>query len=288
MVFFKKKRPYIRITPPKLNGEVEKNVVPVIPDDLFQKCPHCHKIFHKDHLTALKECPYCHYGYRLSAFERLNLILDEGSFKETSKGVFGYNPLDFPDYPEKIAKLQEKTGLNEAVVTGLGKISGKKVAIGVMDANFLMGSMGQAVGEKITRLFEQATVENLPVIIFCASGGARMQEGILSLMQMAKISASVKRHSQKGLLYLSFLTDPTTGGVTASFAMEGDLILAEPGALIGFAGPRVIQQTLQQELPEDFQKAEFLLAHGFIDQIIPRKYQKERLSLLLALHGIKE
>lgn len=288
MVFFKKKRPYIRITPPKFNGEVEKNVVPVIPDDLFQKCPHCHKIFHKDHLTALKECPYCHYGYRLSAFERLNLILDEGSFKETSKGVFGYNPLDFPDYPEKIAKLQEKTGLNEAVVTGLGKISGKKVAIGVMDANFLMGSMGQAVGEKITRLFEQATGENLPVIIFCASGGARMQEGILSLMQMAKISASVKRHSQKGLLYLSFLTDPTTGGVTASFAMEGDLILAEPGALIGFAGPRVIQQTLQQELPEDFQKAEFLLTHGFIDQIIPRKYQKERLSLLLALHGIKE
>lgn len=288
MVFFKKKRPYIRITPPQDLHLPEKDVVPAIPDDLFQKCPACEQIFHKDHLTALKECPYCHYGYRLSSFERLRLLVDEKSFTEWDQEVGAQNPLDFPQYPEKIQQLQAKTKLKDAIVTGVGRLEGLTVALGVMDTRFMMGSMGQAVGEKITRLFEKALAQKLPVVLYCASGGARMQEGILSLMQMAKISAAVKRHSNAGLLYIAFLTDPTTGGVTASFAMEGDLILAEPGALIGFAGPRVIQQTIQQELPSGFQKAEFLMEHGFIDQIIPRSQQKERLALLLRLHGVTE
>ena len=285
MVFFKKKRPYIRITPPQELNVKEKNIVPAIPDDLFQKCPACEQIFHKDRLKAFKECPYCHYGYRLTAPERLALIADAESFVEDSAKLVTKNPLNFPKYAEKIAAIQEKTGLSEAVVTGVATIENLPVAIGVMDTRFMMGSMGQAVGEKLTRLFERATRERLPVLLYCASGGARMQEGMFSLMQMAKVSQAVKRHSKAGLLYMAFLTDPTTGGVTASFAMEGDLILAEPKALIGFAGPRVIQQTIQQELPADFQKAEFLLAHGFIDQIIPRSLQKARVATLLRLHG---
>lgn len=285
MVFFRKKRPYIRITPPQELNVKEKNIVPAIPDDLYQKCPACKQIFHKDRLTMYKECPYCHYGYRLSAPERLALITDAESFQAWDTDVAEKNPLNFPKYPEKIAQIQEKTDLTEAVVTGMATLDGMPIAIGVMDTRFMMGSMGQVVGEKITRLFERATTEKLPVLMYCASGGARMQEGIFSLMQMAKISQAVKRHSNAGLLYIAFLTDPTTGGVTASFAMEGDLLLAEPKALIGFAGPRVIQQTIQQELPEDFQKAEFLLAHGFLDQIIARKLQKGQLATLLRLHG---
>ena len=197
------------------------------------------------------------------------------------------DPLNFPDYLEKIASVQEKTGLHEAVLTGEATINQQPVAIGIMDSNFIMGSMGTVVGEKITRLFERALAKNLPVVLFTASGGARMQEGIFSLMQMAKISAAVKRHSEAGLFYLTVLTDPTTGGVTASFAMEGDVILAEPQALIGFAGRRVIEQTIRQELPEDFQKAEFLLEHGFVDQIVPRTQLRERISQLLKLHTIK-
>lgn len=183
--------------------------------------------------------------------------------------------------------MKEKTGLDEAVLTGKATINGQIVAIGVMDANFIMGSMGTVVGEKITRLFEKAVDEELPVVLFTASGGARMQEGIFSLMQMAKISAAVKRHSNAGLLYITVLTDPTTGGVTASFAMEGDVILAEPQTLVGFAGRRVIEQTIRQQLPDDFQKAEFLLQHGFIDQIVPRMMLKDRLSQLLAFHQQK-
>ncbi len=284
MVFFKKKRPYIRITPPRFQEETPQPIVPAIPDDLFQKCPACHKIFQKDQMTKLKECPFCHYGFRLTSQERLYLILDEGSFEEWAVDVTPKDPLQFPGYLEKIQALQEKTQLQEAVTVGVGTIGGVKTAFGVMDARFLMGSMGQGVGEKITRLFEEALKEKLPVILYCASGGARMQEGIFSLMQMAKISGAVKRHSEAGLFYLAFLTDPTTGGVTASFAMEGDLTLAEPGALIGFAGPRVIQQTLNQELPQDFQKAEFLLKHGFLDKIVPRKNQRKILHTLLTLH----
>ncbi len=197
------------------------------------------------------------------------------------------DPLNFPGYLEKIEKMQEKTGLDEAVLTGEATIEGQAVAIGIMDANFIMGSMGTIVGEKITRLFERATEKHLPVVIFTASGGARMQEGIFSLMQMAKISAALQRHNKAGLLYLTVLTDPTTGGVTASFAMDGDIILAEPQSLIGFAGRRVIEQTIRQELPDDFQKAEFLLEHGFVDQIVPRNLLRQRLSDLLRLHSLE-
>lgn len=288
MVFFKKKRPYIRITPPRFQEENKKDVVPAIPDDLFQKCPACQRIFQKEHITSLKECPYCHYGYRLTSQERIALIIDKDTFEELDEELTTKDPLSFPGYIEKIEKIQEKTQLKEAIITGVGKIKGQVTAFGVMDTRFLMGSMGQGVGEKITRLFEKAITEKLPVVLFCASGGARMQEGIFSLMQMAKVSAAVKRHSDAGLFYLAFLTDPTTGGVTASFAMEGDITLAEPGALIGFAGPRVIQQTLNQELPKGFQKAEFLLKHGFLDDIVPRKKQRKILGTLLALHQRKE
>ena len=215
------------------------------------------------------------------------MIIDEKSFEEWDTDLVTEDPLAFPEYTEKIKKMQDKTGLHEAVLTGKATIQGIPFIIGVMDPNFIMGSMGTIVGEKITRLFERATKEKLPVVLFTASGGARMQEGIFSLMQMAKISAAVKRHSNEGLFYLTVLTDPTTGGVTASFAMEGDIILAEPQSLIGFAGRRVIEQTIKQELPEDFQKAEFLLTHGFVDQIVPRKELKETIHHLLEMHTQK-
>ena len=211
----------------------------------------------------------------------------EKSFHNWDSELVTKDPLNFPGYLEKIEKMQEKTGLDEAVLTGEATIEGQAVAIGIMDANFIMGSMGTIVGEKITRLFERATEKHLPVVIFTASGGARMQEGIFSLMQMAKISAALQRHNKAGLLYLTVLTDPTTGGVTASFAMDGDIILAEPQSLIGFAGRRVIEQTIRQELPDDFQKAEFLLEHGFVDQIVPRNLLRQRLSDLLRLHSLE-
>ena len=200
------------------------------------------------------------------------MITDEGSFEEWDSDLQGGNPLEYKGYEEKLKKLQEKTGLSEAVVTGKAKIDGREAAIGVCDGRFLMASMGEAVGEKIARAVERATKERLPVILFACSGGARMQEGIVSLMQMAKTSAALKRHSDAGLLYISVLTDPTTGGVTASFAMLGDVILAEPKALIGFAGPRVIEQTIGQKLPDGFQRAEFLLEHGFLDAIVERPH----------------
>ena len=231
-----------------------------------------------------KICPYCSYNFRISAWERIAITIDEKSFEEWDNDLFTKDPLSFPGYVEKVTKTQESTGLDEAVLTGKATIMGDSLALGIMDSHFIMGSMGTVVGEKITRLFEKATLEKLPVVIFTASGGARMQEGIMSLMQMAKISAAVKRHSDAGLFYLTVLTDPTTGGVTASFAMEGDIILAEPQSMIGFAGRRVIEQTIKQELPEDFQKAEFLLEHGFVDQIVPRTDLKERISQLLRLH----
>ncbi|MFQ7235800.1 MAG: acetyl-CoA carboxylase carboxyltransferase subunit beta, partial [Enterococcus hulanensis] len=217
----------------------------------------------------------------------LALTIDEKSFADWDNQLEQKNPIDFPEYLAKIETTKEKTGLDEAVLTGKATINNQTVAIGVMDANFIMGSMGTVVGEKITRLFEKALTEKLPVVLFTASGGARMQEGIFSLMQMAKISAAVKRHSNAGLLYITVLTDPTTGGVTASFAMEGDIILAEPQTLVGFAGRRVIEQTIRQQLPDDFQKAEFLLQHGFIDQIVPRMKLRDRLSQLLAFHQQK-
>ena len=256
-----------------------------IPEGLWTKCPKCgHAVYTKDLEDDLLVCSHCGHNLRMGAPMRLKMILDEGSFKAWDEAIETGNPLDFPGYPEKIQKAQEATGLKEAVITGQGTIGGIPVAFGVMDASFFMGSMGHVVGEKITQSFERATQERLPVILFCCSGGARMQEGIISLMQMAKTSAAIKRHSEAGLLYIPVLTDPTTGGVTASFAMLGDIILAEPGALIGFAGPRVIAQTIGQKLPEGFQRSEFLVEHGIIDGIVRRENLKQTLSNLVKLH----
>ncbi len=229
-------------------------------------------------------CPSCNFYMRMGAQERLSLMVDEGSFRELDKSMKSGNPIDFPEYKQKLEKASESSGLNEAVVCGTGKIDGNRAGVFVMDSNFMMGSMGSVVGEKITRLFEKCTKENLPVVGFTTSGGARMQEGIFSLMQMAKVSGSVKRHSEAGLLYITVLTDPTTGGITASFAMQGDIIVAEPDALVGFAGARVIEQTTGEKLPKGFQHAEFLLEHGFIDLIEERSRLKYTVGTLLKLH----
>ena len=258
---------------------------PEVPEGLLRKCNKCGGAIiaedvKKDHYI----CPKCGGYFRVHARRRIEMITDEGSFEEWDSDLQGGNPLEYKGYEEKLKKLQEKTGLSEAVVTGKAKIDGREAAIGVCDGRFLMASMGEAVGEKIARAVERATKERLPVILFACSGGARMQEGIVSLMQMAKTSAALKHHSDAGLLYISILTDPTTGGVTASFAMLGDVILAEPKALIGFAGPRVIEQTIGQKLPEGFQRAEFLLEHGFLDAIVERPQMKAVLSKILALH----
>ncbi|MBO0441477.1 acetyl-CoA carboxylase, carboxyltransferase subunit beta [Candidatus Enterococcus ikei] len=285
MALFKKKN-YIRINPNRADEQpsVKK---PAVPDNMWAKCPCCKRTLYTKDMGAEKVCPYCGYSFRIGAWERLALTVDEKSFEEWDTDLVTKDPLDFPDYLDKIALMQEKTELHEAVLTGKAKIDGQEICIGVMDANFIMGSMGTVVGEKITRLFERATEQRLPVIIFTASGGARMQEGIFSLMQMAKISGALKRHSNAGLLYITVLTDPTTGGVTASFAMDGDVIIAEPQSLIGFAGRRVIEQTIRQELPDDFQKAEFLLDHGFVDKIVPRNQLQEELSKLIKIHTMK-
>ncbi|WP_159722697.1 acetyl-CoA carboxylase, carboxyltransferase subunit beta [Enterococcus sp. CSURQ0835] len=284
MGLFNKKKNYIRINP---NRDAAPTKKPSVPDNMWAKCPNCKRTLYKKEMGIAKVCPHCGYAFRISAWERIAITIDEKSFIEWDAGLPEKNPIDFPGYPEKLERVKAATGLDEAVLTGQALICGREVAIGVMDANFIMGSMGTVVGEKITRLFEKATTKKLPVILFTASGGARMQEGIFSLMQMAKISAAVKRHSNAGLLYLTVLTDPTTGGVTASFAMEGDIILAEPQSLVGFAGRRVIEQTIRQKLPADFQKAEFLLAHGFVDQIVPRLELRAKLEHLLALHQQK-
>ncbi|MBO0471686.1 acetyl-CoA carboxylase carboxyltransferase subunit beta [Enterococcus sp. DIV0242_7C1] len=285
MALFKKKN-YIRINPNRA-GDQSSVKKPAVPDNMWAKCPCCKRTLYTKDMGAEKVCPYCGYSFRIGAWERLALTVDEKSFEEWDTDIETKDPLNFPDYLEKITKMQEKTELHEAVLTGKARIDEQEIAIGVMDANFIMGSMGTVVGEKITRLFERATQLRLPVVIFTASGGARMQEGIFSLMQMAKISAALKRHSKAGLLYVTVLTDPTTGGVTASFAMDGDIILAEPQSLIGFAGRRVIEQTIRQKLPDDFQKAEFLLDHGFVDQIVVRNQLREVLSKLIKLHTMK-
>lgn len=249
------------------------------------KCNNCKEILYKEELkNNYSICPNCGQYFRLSARRRIKQVIDEGTFNEINENMRTSDLLEFEGYKEKIQTLQEKTKIQEAIQTGTGNINGLKVAIGVMDSNFMMGSMGSVVGEKITRLIETAIKERLPVILFCVSGGARMQEGIISLMQMAKTSASIAKLDKAGLLYISVLTDPTTGGVTASFASLGDIILAEPGALIGFAGPRVIEQTIKQKLPSGFQSSEFLLDHGFIDKIVERKYMKETLYNIIKLH----
>lgn len=286
MINLFKKRQYVTV-PQKVDKkeEREKEVKVNIPDGLFTKCDDCGKIVLKEDIEKnLMKCPNCNKYFRMTAWQRIKLIIDEGTFLEYDKDLSTLNPLSYPDYEGKIKKLKDETGLKEAVVTGEGKIKGTDCVIAVMDSHFLMGSMGSVVGEKITRAVERATEKRLPVIIFTASGGARMQEGIFSLMQMAKTSAALKRHSDSGFLYVSVLTDPTTGGVTASFAMLGDIIISEPNALIGFAGPRVIEQTIKQKLPEGFQRAEFLLEHGFVDLIVERENLKETLYQILLIH----
>ena len=285
MALFSRKDKYIRIHPNRSTVQATPQTKPEVPDELFDKCPGCKKTIYQKDLGLEKICPHCSYNFRISAKERLALLVDEGSFVEHFTGIETSNPLHFPGYMEKLAETREKTGLDEAVLTGLAEIAGQKVALGIMDPNFIMASMGTVVGEKITRLFELATEHSLPVVLFTASGGARMQAGIMSLMQMAKISAAVQRHSKAGLFYLTVLTDPTTGGVTASFAMEGDIILAEPQSLVGFAGRRVIESTVRETLPADFQKAEFLLEHGFVDKIVKRPEMREMIGKLVSLHG---
>ncbi len=259
-----------------------------IPKDLLFKCPRCGTVVYmEDFQKNRKVCVGCNYHARLTWKERLDLTADPDSFQEFDAEMTGKNPIDFPEYEKKIKELQQKCGTKEAVVTGLCEIHGYPCVIGIMDSNFLMASMGSVVGEKITRAFEYATKNKLPVIMFTASGGARMQEGIVSLMQMAKTSGAVARHNQAGQLYITVLTDPTTGGVEASFANLGDIIIAEPKVLIGFAGRRVIQDTIKQQLPDDFQTAEFMLENGFADMIVERTMMRRTLARLMKLHNYK-
>ena len=255
------------------------------PAQTEETCPACSKAVPRRELVANRYvCPLCGHHYPVGAYYRLSLILDKGTFRELDAGLASNDPLDFPGYEAKLDQARRRTGMNEGVVTATGRMGGQRVAVGAIDSRFFMGSMSAALGEKVTRLVEFADKYRLPLILFSASGGARMQEGILSLMQMAKTSAALARFSEKGLLYISVFTDPTTGGVTASFASLGDIILAEPGALIGFAGPRVIQQTIGQTLPEGFQRAEFQAEHGFVDAVVPRLQMRDTLSQLLRLH----
>ena len=276
-----KKRQYGVVTMP-----LDESNVPVVPDGTWVKCDKCGKILYKKYLTDnLNVCSNCNHYFRLGAFERIAMICDEDSFNEFGKDIETEVGLDFPNYKEKLDKSMKKSKLKEGVITGEGRINGINSIIAVMDSNFMMGSMGTVVGEKITQAVERAIEKELPLIIFTASGGARMQEGILSLMQMAKVSSAIARLNEAGLLYVTVLTDPTTGGVTASFAMLGDIIISEPGALIGFAGRRVIEGTIKQSLPDNFQTAEFLLENGFIDKIVKRSELKSTIGDILMLHG---
>ncbi len=256
-----------------------------LPADQLVACPKCLRdipIAQKE--ENLSVCPHCGYHWPIGAKRRLELIMDAGKYREINADVRAGDPLHFPGYPEKLQKAREATGMNEAVLTATGMIHGHRCVVCALDGRFMMGSMGAAVGEKLTLAIEHAQCNRLPLIVFSASGGARMQEGILSLMQMAKTSGALRRFSEKGLLFISVLTDPTTGGVTASFASLGDVILAEPGALIGFAGPRVIEQTIGEKLPEDFQRAEFMMEHGFVDAVVERGRLRDALGELLLVH----
>lgn len=270
-------------------GLYHTGINPSVPDDLLCKCKKCGGIVLIDDVRSGGYiCPKCGGYFRMSAYERIKRVADEGTFLEWDRNLVGTDPLQFEGYEAKLAATRLRTHMKEAVITGRCRIGGRQTVLCVMDGRFFMASMGEAVGEKITRAVERATKLKLPVIIFACSGGARMQEGILSLMQMAKTSAAIKRHSEAGLLYISVLTDPTTGGVMASFAMLGDIILAEPGALAGFAGQRVIEQTIHQKLPKGFQRAEFLQEHGFVDRIVKREEMRQVLSDLLMLHHAGE
>lgn len=257
-----------------------------VPGERLCTCPQCGGESERRAVAAaLSVCPLCGYHFPMGAYYRLSSVLDSGSFRELNEKLTSNDPLHFPGYGAKLDAARRKTGMNEAAVTAVGTIGGSRCVVGVLDSRVLMGSMSAAVGEKLTLAIEHAIKNKLPLILFAASGGARMQEGILSLMQMAKTSAALARFAEKGLLYISVLTDPTTGGVTASFASLGDIILAEPGALIGFAGPRVIQQTIGETLPQGFQRAEFQMEHGFVDAVVPRSQMRDTLARLLKLHG---
>lgn len=270
-----------------IRGEEYGNT-PEVPDNLMRKCNACKAAVFADEVKQNHYiCPHCGNYFHVPAYRRIKMVVDRKSFTEWDVHMEEQNPLQYKGYEEKIRSLREKTGLDEAVVTGKCTIKGTPAALGVCDCRFMMSSMGEVVGEKITRVFERATKERLPVILYICSGGARMQEGLVSLMQMAKTSMAIRKHSDAGLLYVPVLTDPTTGGVTASFAMLGDIILAEPKALIGFAGPRVIEQTIGQKLPKGFQRAEFLLEHGFVDKIVEREEQRSVLADILKLHENK-
>lgn len=264
-----------------------RGAIPAVPEsgEPERTCPNCHRAFPVSLLKANGELCACGYHFRMGARERIAYLADEGSFEELYAGTVTADPLSFPNYQKKLESARSASGEEEAVLCGTARVLGQPCAIFVMNSFFMMGSMGTAVGEKITMLFEFALEHRLPVVGFTVSGGARMQEGLLSLMQMAKTSGAVKRHSDAGLFYLTVLTDPTTGGVTASFAMEGDIILAEPGATVGFAGARVVEQTTGQALPKDFQTSEFILTHGFADAIVPRDRQKKVISDLLKMHS---
>ncbi|MBE6050659.1 MAG: acetyl-CoA carboxylase carboxyltransferase subunit beta [Clostridium sp.] len=266
----------------------DEDVKANIPSGMWVKCDECGEIIYKEDL--IKECyvcTKCNNHMRLKSKDRIDMVFDKGSFEELFNDIKTANPLSFKGYHEKIAGCKKKTDSDEAVLVGVAKLNGIKVAIGVMDSFFMMGSMGSVVGERITSIVEYATKERLPLILFTTSGGARMQEGIFSLMQMAKISAAIGQHDDEGLLYITVITDPTTGGVTASFAMEGDIIISEPGALIGFAGRRVIESTIKEELPSNFQRAEFLLEKGFLDAIVDRRKLRTYLYKTLVLHEVK-
>ncbi|HCT65604.1 MAG TPA: acetyl-CoA carboxylase carboxyl transferase subunit beta [Lachnospiraceae bacterium] len=287
MRLFKKKN-YIMLDRPKKEEPIPEEIEnPSIPDGMWVKCDHCKKLIYKEEMNEFKVCPKCGGNFRMSAWERIAVICDEGSFMEYDKGMVSKDPMGYPEYDKIIEKAREKSGLKEGVISGRCKINGHDAVVSVMDSNFMMGSMGSVVGEKITRSIEHATSMKLPIVIFTASGGARMQEGIISLMQMAKTSAALKKHSEAGLLYITVMTDPTTGGVSASFASLGDIIIAEPKATIGFAGQRVIEGTINEKLPEGFQKAEFQLEHGFVDKIVTRNEMKEVLGTLLGFHSGK-
>ena len=277
----------------KPKNELEKSSdanenTPFVPDEMWSKCPSCGTLLLTTDIEEnLRVCSKCNHHFRMDARERINMPADRDSFKEMDAELESTNVLDFPDYDQKLEQSKKRSGEHESVICGECTIDGMRTVIVSMNAQFMMGSMGTVTGDKITRAFEYATENRLPIIVFTVSGGARMQEGILSLMQMAKTSGAVKMHSDAGLLYITVLTDPTSGGVTASFAMEGDIILAEPKALIAFAGPRVIEQTIRQKLPRDFQTAEFVQDKGFVDKVVDRRYLRKTLSDLLRIHSIQ-
>lgn len=281
-----RKREYVTVSTRNLE---DSSHIPNIPNGKWTNCPKCKNILYKEDLDRnYKVCIGCGHHFSISAKNRINQIFDKNTFVELFKEIETKNPLSFEGYEDKLELNQAKSGLKEAVITGTGEINSLKVATAIMDSNFMMGSMGCAVGEKITCIVEYATKNRLPLIIFTASGGARMQEGIFSLMQMAKTSLAISKHNEAGLLYISVITHPTTGGVTASFAMEGDIIISEPNAVIGFAGRRVIENTINEKLPEDFQSAEFALEKGFIDSIVKRRDLRNYLYKVLKLHGVRE